>query len=246
MIVYVDDRLMKADRSHVAFERTVKGKQQHIKQKGSKKEEETEQKNKKPKGEQARTEAKGIVDSIGNTMKIFKQSEGMCGPTSVSMALTKFRKNYSPEQIAKIAHSTASEGTDSGELVKAIKSVGIDVVEYKNLSRLHALHVLRNHTKNGEPCIVSWLKTKLVSSSESSIKGSEGMKPGFEEVPDMKTISKKQAEEAEHYSVVKSVDDKYVHMLDPLEDKEQSLPIKYFLDRWWDSEDKRWFLVLTK
>jgi ABC-type bacteriocin/lantibiotic exporter with double-glycine peptidase domain len=198
--------------------------------------------------EVAKSEGKAIVDKVGATMKVFKQSQGMCGPCSVSMALSHFRKSYTTEQIAKIAHASAVTGTDSDELIKAIKEAGVDVIEYKNLSKPHALEVLKNHTKAGEPCIVAWLKTKLLSTEASSIEASEGMKPGVEEVSDIKKINEvyKKKGLPEHYSVVSKVDDKYVYMLDPLEDEEQLLPIKYFMDRWWDSDDKRWFLVLTK
>jgi predicted double-glycine peptidase len=64
----------------------------------------------------------------------------------------------------------------------------------------------------------------------------------------MKTgVEEKPTENSEHYSVVSRVDDVNVYLLDPLEDKEESLPVDYFLDRWKTISEpaSRWFLVLS-
>ena len=193
-------------------------------------------------GEQrAKSESKEMVSRMDNVMKVFKQSEGMCGPASVRIALSAFGKKLTEEQVAKLAKSTAEEGTTHGNIVKALKKSGVHAIEYHNLSKGHAVEVLKNYTKSGKPVIVDWMKTKLGKGGD--VKAAEGMKPGVEEAKGKKDIRK---EENEHYSVVNRVSDKNVYLLDPLEAKEERLPIKYFTDRWLTVSEnvKRWFVVL--
>jgi hypothetical protein len=191
-----------------------------------------------------KSQARAIVDKIDNTMKLFRQTEGMCGPTSIKIAISEFGKSYSVKELARIAHSTAADGTDNEHLIKAIRSIGINVVEYQDLNKGHAIEVVKQYCDAKKPVIVSWLKTKV---------------SGVEDAPTDKEIKllrvgkrlyahnvneELEATEYEHYSVVKAVDDEFVYMLDPMEKVEQKLPIKYFLDRWSDSVYKRWFIAL--
>ena len=181
------------------------------------------------KGEKSvvKSQSKRIVEGLDNVMKLFKQTEGMCGPASIRIAISTFHKSYSEKEIARIAHSTAEEGTNSSGMIKALKKIGISTTEFKNMSEAHSLDVVRRYTAVGKPVIVDWLKTKEKDN---------------EEVSDTSKI--KSTHDYEHYSVIAKVDDSFVYMFDPLEKTEQKLPIRYFMSRWWDSEDKRWFLVL--
>jgi ABC-type bacteriocin/lantibiotic exporter with double-glycine peptidase domain len=175
-----------------------------------------------------KSQSKQIVDGLDNVMKLFKQTEGMCGPASIRIAISTFHKSYSERDIALIASSTVKEGTHSAGMIKALKKIGISTIEFKNMSKTHSIEVVKNFTAQGKPVIASWLKTKVGK--------------GKEEVLDTRTI--KSTDEYEHYSVLSKIDDKLVYMFDPMEKTEQKLPIKYFIDRWWDRVDKRWFLVL--
>jgi len=190
----------------------------------------------------AESESKEIVKGMNNVMKIFKQSEGMCGPASIRIALSKFNKSFSEKQIARLAKSTAEEGTTHDNVVGALKKSGVHALAYEKLSKGHAIEVLKNHVKNGDPVIVDWMKTKLGKGGD--VKASEGMKPGEETAKTKKDITK---EENEHYSVVSKVDDNYITLLDPLESKEEKLPIDYFIDRWSTTSEKteRWMVVLS-
>jgi ABC-type bacteriocin/lantibiotic exporter with double-glycine peptidase domain len=189
--------------------------------------------------------SKAIVDKMSGVMKLFKQSVGMCGPASIRIALSKYGKNYTENQIAKIAHSSAAEGTDNPQLIKAIKDQGISTVEYKNFKPKYALNTLKHYIDSKNPVIISWMKTKVGELEDA---------PTYKEIKILRAGKKLYAQdvkkmldavEYEHFSVVKKVTGVEVIILDPLEDKEQKLPIKYFMDRWWDNKNKRWFLVLT-
>jgi predicted double-glycine peptidase len=185
--------------------------------------------------ETAKSVSKEIVGRMGDVMKLFNQKKSWtCGPASIRIALSAFIKSVTEVQASKIAKSTASYGTSHGNIINAIKKEGLNVIEYKNLSKSHSINVLKEYTSSGSPVIVDWLKTKLIHGSEKL----SHMKTGVEEKP---------TEDSEHYSVIKSVDDKNVILLDPLEDTEESLPIDYFLERWRTISEpaNRWFLVLS-
>jgi hypothetical protein len=195
----------------------------------------------------AKTEGKEIVESLAKTMKIFKQSEGMCGPASIRIAVSGLGKSFAmlggEEEVAKLAGTTAEEGTSHDGIIGALRKAGINPMEYHNLSKEHSIEVLRNYTKKGNPIIVDWMKTKLQRGGD--VKASEGMKPGEETAKNKADIRN---EENEHYSVVQKVDDKNVYLLDPLEKSVEKLPIDYFLDRWFTMSEKhvRWFCILEE
>lgn len=193
------------------------------------------------KDNKAKLESKEIVDKMGGLMKLFSQSRGLCGPASIRIALSKFGKSYTEKEVATLAKSTASEGTNHNGMIAVLNDAGINALVYENLSIGHAIKVLKNHVNKGNPVIIDWMKTKLGKGGD--IKASEGMVPGVEEARTKKDIRK---EENEHYSVVGRIDDRYVYLLDPLEVKEERLPITYFMDRWFTLSEKtrRWFIVL--
>jgi len=223
------------------FVRTRKGKLERVK----------EFERKDGKRDLVESASKEIVKGMDNVMRIFKQSKGMCGPASIRIALSKFNKSFNEKEIAKFAKSTAAEGTTHDNLVSALKQAGVHALVYENLSPSYAISVLTNSVNMGDPVIVDWMKTKLGKGGD--VKASEGMKPGEETAKTKKDIAK---EGNEHYSVVSKVDDNYITLLDPLESKEEKLPIDYFIDRWstiseekkgWHSSEKikRWFVVLS-
>jgi predicted double-glycine peptidase len=172
---------------------------------------------------------------------LFKQSEGMCGPASVRIAMSAFGKSFTEEEVAKLTKSSVETGTAHEDLVEGLKKAGIHCLVYSDLAKNHALEVIKNYNSLGKPIIVDWMKTKLLEGGD--VVASEGMKPGVEEAKSKKDIDQ---EKNEHYSVIKSVDDKNITLLDPLETQEEVLPIKYFMDRWFTKSEnvKRWFVVL--
>ena len=189
-----------------------------------------------------KVESKEIVNQMSSVMKLFKQSKGMCGPASMRIALSKFGKSYTEKEIATLAKSTAAEGTFHSQIIETLKGEGVDVLTYENLSKGHAIEVLKNHVSKGDPVIVDWMKTKL--GRGGNVVASEGMKPGVESAKTKKDIRK---EENEHYSVVNRIDEGSIYLLDPLENKEERLPLNYFMDRWLTTSEKtnRWFIILN-
>lgn len=202
------------------FIRTRKGKMERV---------ESHERKGERKSEEIHKRSKEIVNRMSDVMKLFKQKTlYTCGPASIRIALSRFGKSYSEKEIAKIANTTASEGTNSQDLIKAVKSYGINTVEYKNLDPEYALSVLKQYIDGKNPVIISWLKTKWKK----------------EEAKTQKEMQKNIGE-YEHYSVISGITDTHIYLFDPLEEKELKVSRKYFMDRWWDSDDKRWFLVLT-
>ena len=64
--------------------------------------EKKEKKSPEDKKLQTKTESREIVNRMGGVMKIFKQSEGMCGPASIRIAVSAFGKSFTEEQVISI------------------------------------------------------------------------------------------------------------------------------------------------
>ena len=173
--------------------------------------------------------------------KSFQQRQGMCGLESMREALNTLGIKLSRKQAEKLAPFSA-RGIEHKQLISAIKKAGANVEEHYDLSEERSIALLKKHSK-ANPIIIDWMKTKL--SSEGNAKAAEGMKPGVETGKSRETIAE---EENEHFSVITSIDDKYITLFDPLEPEPEKLLIKYFMDRWFTVSEKvkRWFIIVHK
>jgi ABC-type bacteriocin/lantibiotic exporter with double-glycine peptidase domain len=181
----------------------------------------------------AKSQSKQIVDQMRETMTLFAQTESMCGPASMRIALSAFGKSFTEDELAKLAKSTIEFGTNHENLIYGLNETGVNTLVYEKLKGRHAVEVLRKHCENQDPVIVDWIKTK------------DG---GIEDAKTKADISKlKDLEEYEHFSVVSKVDDTSVYLLDPLEDEEEKLSINYFMDRWFTKSENtyRWMVILN-
>ena len=176
----------------------------------------------------AKAESKAIMNKMDDLMKVFGQSEGMCGPASIRIALSAFGKSYSEEEVAHLAKSTAAYGTTHANMVNTVRTHGLHALTYQDLSKEHSLELLKNYVNKGDPVIVDWLKTR---DEQNEVEKYDLSDP-----------------ENEHYCVVSKVDDSNINLLDPEAKKEISMPIAYFMERWFTISERtnRWFLVLEK
>jgi predicted double-glycine peptidase len=60
------------------------------------------------------------------SMKWYRQTPGYCGPASLRIALTKFGKNYSEDELAVLCKSTRDGGTNHADLISALKEIGME------------------------------------------------------------------------------------------------------------------------
>jgi len=54
----------------------------------------------------------------------FEQSPGLCGPASLKILLSHFGKDYSEEQLTKLASATTDAGTEHEGMIQAAKEIG--------------------------------------------------------------------------------------------------------------------------
>ena len=105
-------------------------------------------------------ESQVIVNKMNDLMKVFGQSDGMCGPASIRIALSAYGKSYTEKELAQLAKSTSSEGTTHGNMVITVRSQGIHTLTFQNMSKDHSLEILKNYVSQGDPCtsgtIRSW------------------------------------------------------------------------------------------
>ncbi len=158
-------------------------------------------------------------------VKHFEQSEAMCGPAALKILLSHFGKDFSEEQLAHLAHATIDSGTEHEGLVEATKEIGAYVF-VKEEGTIEELEYFVE--KENLPVIVGWFD------KDSSL---------FNQPV------------GDHYSVVVSVTDKNVIIVDPqLEAKraERWLPREIFPKIWFDfvGKDNKiaswgWYMVVT-
>ena len=91
-------------------------------------------------------------------MKDFIQSNGMCGPTSLRIALSQFGINYSEESLAELCKSTKEEGTSHVNLAKAVGELGGSVWIVEGLTPDQSLRVMKKLMLMGKIIIVGWFK----------------------------------------------------------------------------------------
>lgn len=82
----------------------------------------------------------------------FMQSISMCGPASLKIALSAFRKNFTEEDLAKLADASIQHGTEHEGLVRAAQHLGAIVVEKEG----GTLEEIAQLVKSGVPVIVGW------------------------------------------------------------------------------------------
>lgn len=81
------------------------------------------------------------------------QSDSMCGPASLKIALSSFGKNVTEEELATLAHASIEQGTEHEGLVNAARHLGATVIEKEGgtLEEIEKL-VKEQHL----PVIVGW------------------------------------------------------------------------------------------
>jgi predicted double-glycine peptidase len=159
-------------------------------------------------------------------VKLYKQTPGLCGPASIRIALSHYGIQKSEKELAELSKATPQDGTSYNDLKVALRSFGINIEEYRNLDIKESMKKLRKSTKKNRPVVVCWMKIEDVSRL---------------------FISRKRRSllmDCSHYSVVRKVGKTFVYILDPSESKELKVTHDYFLARWWDPIDARWFIVL--
>lgn len=155
----------------------------------------------------------------------YLQSAGLCGPASLKILLSHFGKDFSEEQLARLAHATSDAGAEHEGMVEAIKEIG-GFVFVKEEGNIEELEYFVNKTKL--PVIIGWFD-----------KDSDhyGLPVG------------------DHYSVVVSVTDKSIIIVDPsieIEQGKRLLSRDIFSKIWFDFTGKEnkivswgWYMVAT-
>jgi 8-oxo-dGTP pyrophosphatase MutT (NUDIX family) len=85
-------------------------------------------------------------------IKLFKQTPGFCGPSSVRMVLDYYGLRKTESQFAKLIGATRKDGCDQKQIILAIKKLGFGAY-YKNKS---SIKELRKLLFKKIPIIVSW------------------------------------------------------------------------------------------
>jgi 8-oxo-dGTP pyrophosphatase MutT (NUDIX family) len=97
-----------------------------------------------------------IIQKRMKKMKIFKQTPGYCGPTSLRTVLNYYGLKYSEEYLAKLVGATRENGSDPWQIVEAAKKLGLKAY-YKTNSKVKDLKEL---LKKNIPVIVDWSPKK--------------------------------------------------------------------------------------
>jgi predicted double-glycine peptidase len=86
-------------------------------------------------------------------VKPHKQSTGLCGPSSLRIALSYFDLEYSEQYLARLSHATTKHGTEHTGMIRAIERLGGSVIAKDNgsIAEIEEL-VLRKKL----PVIVGW------------------------------------------------------------------------------------------
>jgi hypothetical protein len=144
---------------------------------------------------------------------------GLCGPASLRILLSHFGKEFSEEQLAKLAHSTLGlgrgDGTEHENMIETIKEIG-GYVFVKEGGTIEELEYFVNKEKL--PVVIGW----------------------FDKNDD-------------HYSVVVSVTDKNIVIVDPAANEDERWIDREVLPKiWFDfvgENDKivswGWYMVVT-
>jgi len=84
--------------------------------------------------------------------KLFKQSEGYCGPSSLKMILSLYRINKSEKYLARLAKATRKKGCSGENMVNAAKKLGFNAYLIKKSS----INELKKLSRKRIPVIVAW------------------------------------------------------------------------------------------
>jgi ABC-type bacteriocin/lantibiotic exporter with double-glycine peptidase domain len=84
--------------------------------------------------------------------KLFKQSEGYCGPASLRMVLSAYGINKSEDYLAKLTKATRKKGCSEKNIVKAAKKLGFK----GSVKQKSTIKELKRLVKKGIPTIVGW------------------------------------------------------------------------------------------
>lgn len=85
-------------------------------------------------------------------LKLFKQSKGYCGPTSLKMVLSFYDIYKSENYLAKLTKTTRSRGCDEINIIKVAKKFNLDGYVKQNSSIKELKQLIRKKI----PVIVNW------------------------------------------------------------------------------------------
>lgn len=81
------------------------------------------------------------------------QSDSMCGPASLKIALSAFGKNLTEEELARLSNTSIEHGAEHEGLVKAARHIGATVVEKEGGTLAEIEHIVQHEHL---PVIVGW------------------------------------------------------------------------------------------
>ena len=126
-------------------------------------------------------------------LKSYKQKKRMCGPASLRIVLNYYGLKKSEKELKKLTKATYLKGTESKEIVKVARKLGLKA-KYKVNSSINELKSL---IKKKIPVIIGWFSPE--SSSHFSVV--EGISKGkiYIADPDFGKIRKFNIKEFEEY-----------------------------------------------
>lgn len=86
-------------------------------------------------------------------VKHFLQSTGLCGPSSLRMLLSYYGKEFSEEELAKLASATMDQGTEHEGMISAAKEAGAYVFVKENGTIEDLEYFIK---KEKLPVIIGW------------------------------------------------------------------------------------------
>lgn len=86
-------------------------------------------------------------------VKLFEQSESMCGPASLKILFSYFGRNYTEKKLACFCSSTKKDGTDYKGMIKGAKKVSGFIFVKKNGTINELEYFIK---KEKLPVIINW------------------------------------------------------------------------------------------
>lgn len=132
-------------------------------------------------------------------------NKGYCGPAVLKMVLRYYGIIKSEKELAKLAGTTKSAGTDDKDLVRVLRRFGLNTMIKNNAN----LSDIQKYLDRKAPAIVDWYTRGRRGYPDSAV--AEG-----------------------HYSVVVGLDRKFIYLQDPEIGKLRKLKREDFLRVWFD------------
>ncbi|MBI4147748.1 peptidase C39 family protein [Candidatus Woesearchaeota archaeon] len=153
-----------------------------------------------------------------------QQAPYTCGPAVLRMALSAMGKRRSEAYLARLAETTAREGTSNFGLLRCLRKLNIEYMTwYRGSYRDIQLNV-----KNGI-VIIDWMPQLI-----------------FPEHPEFRPSREFNPDEDAHYALIVSAGEKFVTLQDPALGRRLRVSRASFLKAWRDplSTSNHWMLVV--